>query len=45
MADMHLMAMETSDSDPKTCNQAMKLPDSDEWREACAADVVSLVEK
>ena len=39
-----LAAMETSDDDPKTYKQAMKLPDSAQWVEACAAEVASLVE-
>ena len=45
MADMLMMAtMESSDSDPKTYKQAMKLPDSGTWLVACAAEVASLVE-
>ena len=45
MADMPMMAtMESSDSDPKTYKQAMKLPDSGKWLEACAAEVSSVVE-
>ena len=45
MADMVMLAtMESSDSDPKTYKQAMKLPDSRKWLEACAAEVASLVE-
>ena len=45
MADMLMLAaMETSDDDPKTYKQAMKLPDSAQWVEACAAEVASLVE-
>ena len=45
MADMLMLAtMASSDSDPKTYKQAMKLPDSGKWLEACAAEVASLVE-
>ena len=45
MADMLMAAtLEISDSDPKTYKQAMKLPDSAKWVEACAAKVASLVE-
>ena len=45
MADMLMMAtLETSDSDPKTYKQAIRLPDADKWLEACAAEVTSLVE-
>ena len=36
--------LETSDSDPKTYKQAMRLPDADKWLDACAAKVASLVE-
>ena len=36
--------LETSDSDPKTYKQAMRLPDATSWLEACAAEVASLVE-
>ena len=45
MTDMLMLAtMESSDSDLKTYKQAMKLPDSGKWLEACAAKVASLVE-
>ena len=45
MADMLMVAtLETSDSDPKTYKQAMRLPDATSWLEACAAEVASLVE-
>ena len=45
MADMLMLAtMESSDSDPKTYKQAMKLPDTGKWLEACAVEVASLVE-
>ena len=45
MSDMLMVAtLETSDSDPKTYKQAMRLPDAAKWREACAAEVASLVE-
>ena len=44
MADMWMVAtLETSDSDPKTYKQAMRLPDADKWLEACAAKVASPV--
>ena len=36
--------MEISKDDPKTFKQAMKSPNSEKWREACAAEVASLVE-
>ena len=45
MADMLMVAtLETSNADPKTYKQAMRLPDADKWLEACAAEVASLVE-
>ena len=45
MADMLMAAtLEISDSDPKTYKQAVNLPDSAKWVEACAAEVASLVE-
>ena len=45
MADMLMVAtLEISASDPKTYKQAMKLPDSAKWKEACDAKVASLVE-
>ena len=39
-----LATMESSADDPETFKQAMKLPDSERWLEACAAEVASLVE-
>ena len=39
-----LATMESFADDPKTFKQAMKSPDSEKWREACAAEVASLVE-
>ena len=45
MADMLMVAtLETSDKDLKTYKQAIRLPDANKWLEACAAEVVSLVE-
>ena len=45
MEDMLMLAtMESSTDDPKTFKQAMKSPDSEEWVEACATKVASLVE-
>ena len=45
MADMLMVAtLETSEADPKTYKQAMRLPDAVKWVEACAAEVASLVE-
>ena len=45
MADMLMLAtMESSDSEPKTYKQAMKLPEFGKWLEARAAEVASLVE-
>ena len=45
MADMLMVAtLETSDSDPKTYKQAMRLPDANKWLEACAIEVASMVE-
>ena len=35
---------EISDTDPKTYKQAMKLPDSAKWVEACAPEVASMVD-
>ena len=44
MADMLMAAtLEISDSNPKTYKKAMKLPDSAKWKEACDAEVASLV--
>ena len=45
MANMLMVAiLETSDTDPRTYKQAMKLSDFEKWVEACVAEVASLVE-
>ena len=45
MADMLMAAtLATTDNDPTTYKQALKLPDAAQWVEACAAEVASLVE-
>ena len=45
LAEMLVAATEeTSDADPKTYKQAMKQPDAVLWREACKAEVDSLID-
>ena len=44
MQDMLMLAMEVSPDDPTTYKKAMKLPDADLWKDACAAEIASLVE-
>ena len=46
MTDMLMVAtLEIPNDDPKTYKQAMKLPDAKKRKEACVAEVTSLVEK
>ena len=45
IGDMLMVAtLETSDTDPKTYKQAMRLPDATSWLEACAAGVAFVLE-
>lgn len=44
MKDMLMLAVELDAADPKTFKQAMRLPDANLWRGACAAEVASLRE-
>ena len=45
LAEIMMAAMEESAADdPKTYKQAMKLPDAQEWKDACVAEVASLIE-
>ena len=41
---MLVAALDINDDDPKTYKQAMRLQDADAWKEACKAEVESLVE-
>ena len=39
-----MAALEVNDDDPKTYKKAMKLLDAEAWKEACAAEVQSLID-
>ena len=41
---MMLAALEVDNDDPKTYKKAMKLPDAEAWKEACAAETQSVID-